>query len=617
MRAYWRFARYMLRYRLQMAVAFVFAVLAATLFGAGIGLFLPILRGLFGKQGLSLQAMIESKNQAPWWDHVIPDVLIPHIPSDQFGSVIALVVALVVFSALSGITRFAHAYMAMRVAALAVADIRVVIFKRLMSLPMRTIIRETLADRMSRVLQDAEHLSKGFSSLIAKLVGTVFRGLAPLAIALYVDWKFTLIALAVAPFCLWVARLYSAMIRRRTKRTLKDRGHLLAAITESMQGLSVVKVHTAEEIEAKRFRRVVRNLLRAQFALRRSRAAGPPIIEFIGVIGFGAAIIFAGWQISNDAPGESFLGVLLLLAVSSLTLRPMTMMLTDIQEAAAAADRIDSLLLLTPESVDDAGKEEKDDFRRSLEFDNVSFRYPGSEVDAVHRVTQRIKRGQTVAFVGGNGSGKSTLLSLVPRLFDPHEGHIRIDGRDICDFTLASLRRCIAMVTQNTVLFNDTIANNIAYGTNDVRQEEIEQAARQAYAHDFIMAKPGGYDTNLGEQGQLLSGGERQRLAIARAILRDPEILILDEATSMIDADSEAKISAALNEFCKDRTSLVIAHRLSTVVDADRIVVLDQGCVIDSGTHHELLDRCLLYQQLCRTQLISSSPITSANGSAG
>jgi ABC-type multidrug transport system fused ATPase/permease subunit len=242
----------------------------------------------------------------------------------------------------------------------------------------------------------------------------------------------------------------------------------------------------------------------------------------------------------------------------------------------------------------------------SIRFDGVTFTYPRAERPALDQITLEIRHGQRVAIVGPNGSGKTTLLALVPRLFDPNPGSgaVLIDGRNIREVAVRSLRRQIGVVTQETVLFRGTIRGNVAYGADDASEERVVAAAKKARAHEFIAAMPKGYDTPVGEQGLTLSGGQRQRIAIARAILRDPSILILDEATSMIDADSEAKIAEALAEFASGRTCLIVAHRLSTVINADRIVVMDAGRIVDDGTHAELLKRCSVYRLIAENQLV-------------
>jgi subfamily B ATP-binding cassette protein MsbA len=316
------------------------------------------------------------------------------------------------------------------------------------------------------------------------------------------------------------------------------------------------------------------------------------------------------------------------LGIAGASLRPLTGIVNDIQQSSAAARRdLGSALAEPPEPghstvrTDDRGRRSRVKeplprlarHEREIRFDGVTFTYPGAEHPSLHAVELTVPHGQTVAIVGPNGSGKTTLMALIPRLFDPDEaldnprggGRVLIDGHDIRMVSLRSLRRQIAVVTQETVLFRGTIAENIAYGMRGATREQIEAAARGARAEEFIAAK-GGFDAEVGERGLTLSGGQRQRLAIARAILRDPAILLLDEATSMIDAESEARINDALAEFSAGRTTLIVAHRLSTVMNADRIVVLDEGRLVDHGTHAELLQRCSVYKGIAEHQLVGA-----------
>jgi len=307
--------------------------------------------------------------------------------------------------------------------------------------------------------------------------------------------------------------------------------------------------------------------------------------------------------------------VLASLGLAAAQLKPLTGLLNDIQAASAAASRLDQLMGQAEEDGHSPGLPRLERPSRSITFENVALTYPGASRPAVDGVSLEIRHGMTVAFVGPNGCGKTSLLSLIPRLFDPDAGRVLVDGTDIRTVGVRSLRRHIGVVTQDTVLFKGSIVGNIAYGAENATDERIRDAARRARAEEFILAKPGGYDFEVGEQGSGLSGGQKQRLAIARAILRDPAILILDEATSMIDAESEARIAEAIAEFVgsggqagqgqggRTRTCLIVAHRLSTVVSADLIVVMSEGRIIDQGNHRDLLSRCAIYQSLVRNQL--------------
>lgn len=607
MKSFWTYAREILRYRGTLLMALLGAVVSAGCFGAGIGSVPILFNVMLGKEGKSLPDL------ATGWDAkfggLIPDGWIAAMPTDRFAGIVVVLVGVMVLTVIGAISKFVHGYFAMSAGIRTVAHLRQRAFEHLIHLPMRTVVATGTSDRMSRIVKDTNRLRSGFNALTTKAVGESLKGIAALCVAVVLNWQLTLIAIVGAPVLAVVIRKFSKKVQKASKRALRASGVMLGAMTEAVQGIRVVKVYTAEEYEAKRFAKINDRLLREELSMRLAKALSSPVVELISMIGVIGIAILAAWYITSQSIDYGMaLATLVAVAAAGASVRPLTAVSTEVHEAAAAAERLTGLLNDTVENPKESGRNVLGPHAESIAFKDVSFTYPGDEERAIVDISLSISHGETVAFVGPNGSGKTTLLSLVPRLFDPDAGCVLVDGVDLNGVQLKSLRDQVAVVTQETVVFHDTIANNIAYGANGtVTREAVVNAANRAFADEFISRKPGGYDWMIGEQGVTLSGGERQRLAIARAILRDPRILILDEATSMIDADSEAMIAEALDEFCKDRTSLVIAHRLSTVVNADRIVVLNRGRMVDAGTHRELLERCELYQQLCRTQLVEGN----------
>jgi len=391
-------------------------------------------------------------------------------------------------------------------------------------------------------------------------------------------------------------------MKRATKRSLKSWALMLGKIQGTLLGIRVVKGYHQEKYEEASFDRINNKLLKQQLRIAKIDAASGNIIEGLGITAACIGMIFAAnLMMGGEMKTSDFFALVFLLGTMAESGRKLGNVVPRLQAANASAQRVYELFD-TPIEQDPPDAKEIGRMEKSLELQNLSFTYPGSPIPTLQSINLKIKAGEIVAVVGPNGSGKTTVLSMIPRFFVPDEGKILIDGHDIEKATLASLRQQIGIVTQRTVVFNDTIACNIAYGKQGASIDQIVAAAKQAYADEFIEETADGYDTIIGEQGTTLSGGQLQRLAIARAILRDPAILIFDEAMSQIDSDSEAKIQKALEKFAPGRTSFIIAHRLSTIINADRIIVLDKGKLIAQGKHKQLLETCKLYRQLYEMQ---------------
>lgn len=611
MDAFWTFARRMLRYKRLIVLAMLFAALSAAGIGVGLVAIKPVLDIVLGgesQQAVGLPELLTRLDHDSPISGWVPNWLIDAAPDGPFTAVVVILSALAVLTVLGATANFLHQYFALTVVHRTIADVRRQAFATLVHMPLARVVAKGSGDAVSRVVNDTAHLAQGLNALLSKAVAQVTKGLGALLAALILNWPLTLAALVIAPLLVTVIRKLGKRIRRAARGALESQAGLLHASTEAMQGLRVVKVHTAERYEQGRFHKINKEFLRQQLRVRTARAIASPLVEVLSIFAVGALTLGAVWLILEGRLEKSeFLLTLAALAFAGGSLKPLTGLVNDIQQSGAAADRLAQLLASEPEPGHGAALPKLPRHAESIELRDVRFTYPNAQSPAIDGVSIRVQRGQTVAVVGPNGSGKSTLLALVPRLFDPQGGSVLIDGRDVREFGVRSLRRQIGVVTQETVLFRATIRDNIAYGASNVSMDRVLDAARQAHAHEFISKLPDGYDTMCGERGLTLSGGQRQRIAIARAILRDPAILILDEATSMIDAESEAKITQAIAEFARGRTSLVVAHRLSTVLGADTIIVMDRGRVIDQGSHDELMRRCEVYSQIARRQLIPAA----------
>jgi len=456
---------------------------------------------------------------------------------------------------------------------------------------------------MSRVLNDTERVLEAASKSLTDFLRQVFLLLFFLGLIFYINWQLSLLALLMAPAVLGLATRLGRKMRGVSHESQENLARLSEMLQETLAGQKIVQAFGMEEYEKKRFRRSIGDLVDANLKAARLSALASPMVEFLGYVSFVPFLFYANRQVQEGLG----IGVLVVFLAALFRLyepvRKLSRMHLHFQQAFASSSRIFDLLGSRAHVTEMTAAAELGPFSRSIAFENLSFRYDQGEVPVLRQIDLNLPRGEIVALVGTSGAGKSTLASLLPRFHDPTSGRISIDGTDIRTVTLRSLRRQISLVPQETFLFDDTIRNNIAYGRPDCEDAQVRRAARMAYIHDFIETLPAGYETRIGERGTRLSGGQRQRVAIARALLKDAPMLILDEATSALDAESERLVQEALLNLLRDRTGLVIAHRLSTVLLADRIAMMEEGRIADVGDHEALLQRSASYRRLHRLQL--------------
>jgi len=454
---------------------------------------------------------------------------------------------------------------------------------------------------MSRITNDVNLLQNAVSEAVTSLLKDSFTLLGLIFVVFYRDWQLALIAMVVFPLTIYPIVKFGKKMRKVATSTQITMGALTSILQETISGTRIVKAFCMEKYENERFSAENERLFKFKMKAVSVEAISSPLMEFLGGLGIGAIVFYGGYNVvkGNSTPGTffSFLAALLMLYEP---IKRLTNSNNTIQNGIAGAQRVFSIIDLTPDIEDKPDALILPPVSRGIDIENVTFCYEKKPV--LKNVNLSIKAGEVVAFVGMSGGGKTTLVNLIPRFYDISEGRITIDGYDIRDVSLQSLRGQIAIVTQQTILFNDSVRNNIAYGDIEKSENEIISAAKAANAHDFIMKMPKGYDTNIGELGTKISGGEKQRLSIARALLKNAPILILDEATSSLDTEAEMEVQEALDNLMKGRTTLVIAHRLSTIRDADRIVVLVNGEIIEKGDHETLMKKRGEYFRLYNLQ---------------
>jgi subfamily B ATP-binding cassette protein MsbA len=562
-----RLLRYLVRYRFRLIAAFACSGLVAALTGAYAWLVQPVLDDVFIRKDQVLLA-------------VLP-------------------LAVLAVAALKAVFQYGQNYLMSYVGCAVITDIRQELFQQLLRLPVGYHDTNATGRSLSRVINDVNQLGNAVSGVLKDVLVHGLTFLAMGGLMFYRHWGLAIASVFVIPLTVVIISRMGVRLRRLATTGLERMGDMASVLQETLTGIRIVKAFGREEAESRRFQESNKAFLRMLMKGLQVSSLGSSHMEVIGVAGVAAIVWYGGYLVIHGSmtPGD-FFSFLTAMFMAYTPLRKLGGANNTIQQALSAAERVFEVLDLDSEMARDRGRTELAPISRSLEFRHVTFQYDGSELPALSGIDLQISRGEVVALVGSSGSGKTTLASLVPRFYEPTGGAVLIDGQDIRDCTLRSLRAQIGIVSQDTVLFDETVRYNIAYGCEDATDEQVADAAKAAYAHDFIERLPDGYRTRIGENGVKLSGGERQRLAIARAILRNPPMLILDEATSSLDSESERVVQMALANLMKNRTTLVIAHRLSTVQSAHRIVVLDRGRIVESGSHEDLLRRGGVYKRL-------------------
>ena len=561
------------------------------------------------------QVNLQLRDHRGWWD--IARSTAQHLPAgrtprDRFNMLLVVMTAVVVISLLGGVCRFINEGLIAAAVQRTMHDVRTTLAEHTLRLPLQWHSRQAAGDTLSRFATDISKVEVGLSTVFGKVAREPLKALGVLALTILLDWRMLVIALVCLPIGMVVIRTFGRLVKLAQRRASESWGRLLDHLAERLAGIRVVKAYNMEQAEGRRFATEDRELTHAQTRIEYVDAASNPVLEMLASLAISAFILYGGSRVFNQQLEPHMLfGAVICLGGIFDPLRKLSNVNNRLQAAEASARRLFEVMDIPREEParPTADLAELLPFRDALEFRDVAFAYPSDpERLVLHGVNLRVQKGQVVALVGANGSGKTTLISLLLRFFEPTRGQLLIDGQDIAGVTLRSLRDQIGLVTQEAVIFSDTVRANIVYGANGVADENVHRAARLAHVDEFIRtlhvehegAVTTGYEARI--NARTLSGGQRQRIVLARAILRDPPILILDEATSQVDSESEQRIQEALEDVTRDRTTFIIAHRFSTIARADLIVVLDAGRIVGLGCHEELLNTCPFYGTLVKTQ---------------
>jgi len=503
---------------------------------------------------------------------------------------------------IKGVFYFIYSYLLEGVGQYVIRDLRNRIYAHLNRLSLSFFHHTPTGELISRIMNDVNLLQGAVSHALIRILRDFVSVIGLLVVIFVMDWRLALISMIFLPMAAVPVVVFGKKFRRVSTTFQKSMGEATNILHETIGGARVVKAFCMEKQEEKRFAAQIQHLFNTLMTEAKYRCLSHPMIEFMGGAGIALIIWFGGMQVLNGSSTMgTFMSFLTALIMLYEPVKGVSKINSTIQSGLAAATRIFNLLDIEPDIIEKSDAMVFPDFHKSIEFRNVSFSYEQDE-PVLKNINLTVRQGEILAVVGPSGGGKTTLANLLPRFYDVTSGALLIDGHDVCDMTLASLRSQMALVTQQTILFNDTVRNNIAYGRQHCSDENIRQAAEAAFALKFIEELPQGFDTIIGESGARLSGGQRQRISIARAVLKDAPILVLDEATSALDTESERKVQKALENLMKNRTTIVIAHRLSTIQNADRIIVMQDGRLVEEGSHEQLLEVHGAYEGLYNLQ---------------
>ncbi len=555
--------------------------------------------------GIGLFSLILNAALTSYLAYFMKDVINTVFETKNERMLILIPIILVILILFKGITYFAGFIISRYVGQKTVADIRVDLFDRIIKLPVEFFLKEPPGNLISRVVNDTQALQEFASRQIITFFRNFLTAVGLMGVVIYLDWKLALFGLLGLPLLGFLISLAAKKIRKYTKRLQEKLADITQHLFSGLRNIREVKLFLLEERITDAFRRDVDRYVKQFMKMKLIEGLYAPTVELVAGILTAALIFYGGKRIiaGTLTPG-AFFAFIMALIMAYEPVRKVSRSYNEIQQSIAVAERIKEILDIKTEYEERDGREDLNEQIEKIRFENVYFKYPSTSEYVLKGINVEFKKGQKSAIVGRTGSGKSTLINLIPRFYDVQKGQVSINNRDIKDFKLASLRKKIGMVSQEIVLFNASVKENIAIAKPDASEEEIIEAAKLAGVDEFAKNLPQGYQTIIGPGGVELSGGQRQRIAIARVILKNPDVVILDEATSALDAETEEAVQRALDKLFSDKILITIAHRLSTVVNSDKIIFMDSGKVLDVGTHSELMKRNERYRHICELQFL-------------
>lgn len=596
-------------YKLSSALNIGFNLLAVIFGLFSLGMLVPFLNLIFLKtdadytsylavkpEGISLS----SDSLANYFNYHMADLIVSNPEGGRMDALILICVLIVVFIFLKNLTRYFSYFFLANVRTGVMKDLRNRVYQKVVGLPISYFNEEKKGDIMSRMTNDVQEVEWTIMTSLEMLFRDPFSIVVYIATLVWISPELTLFVILILPLSGYVVGSIGKSLRKTSEDGQAQMGGLVAMMEETISGLRIIKAFTAERLTINKFFNKNEDYTRLMTKMYRKKDLASPVSEFLGILILVFVIWYGGRLIlmdeSSSLEASAFIAYIVIFTQVIPPVKSFTVAIYNVQKGRASLDRIDKILLAEEQISDPQVPKEKKEFNSAVAYNDIRFSYQDDEV--LKGVSIDVKKGETIALVGPSGSGKSTLADLLPRFYDIQKGSITIDGISTKDMRVNDLRSLIGMVTQQSILFNDTVRQNILFGNPEATEKEIIEAAKVANAHEFISKLPGGYAYNIGDGGAKLSGGQKQRLSIARAILNNPPILILDEATSALDTESEKLVQDALDELMKSRTSIVIAHRLSTIVKADKIYVLENGSVIESGSHEQLILQNNVYKRL-------------------